>query len=331
MTTNYTHNLSVHPHDNEETLPERLTVKELRDFMTINQPLVFGTISVEWVGMIAAMYLSNTYWNPLLYLITVIFIGARQHGLLIIGHDASHYVLLKNKQWNDWVADIFLYWPMFGTVKGFRSFHSDHHRFLNTEKDKNRLVWKTHTADGQLTAEWTYPKKSSDLLLILLSKACFLTAFRWIIMGFAVMIVNSKNESTKFSPWYIALRLSFYTVILALLGYFHLLPQFFLYWIVPYCTWHVIAEYIRLICEHSAIQSDVKPYNLTRTTVTNFLDSLLLLPHNVGYHHEHHWYPSVPYYHLDKLHNRLAHNSNFGKYGDVSHSVYESLKKCIQS
>ncbi len=73
MTTNYTHNLSVHPHDNEEILPERLTVKELRDFMTINQPLVFGTILVEWVGMIAAMYLSNTYWNPLLYLIAVIW------------------------------------------------------------------------------------------------------------------------------------------------------------------------------------------------------------------------------------------------------------------
>lgn len=331
MTNNYVCDTILHPHDSEETLPKRLTVKQLRDLMEINQPLVFGTIFAEWVGMIAAMYLSDTYWNPLLYFIVVIFIGARQHGLLIIGHDASHYVLLKNKQWNDWVADIFLYWPMFGTVQGFRSFHSYHHRFLNTEKDKNRIVWNTHTAQGELTPEWTYPKGGSELLLILLSKGCFLTGLRWIIISFVVMIFNSKKGFTKFSLWYMALRLSFYAVSLALLGYFNLLTQFVLYWIVPYCTWHIIAEYIRLICEHSAIQSDVKPYNQTRTTVATFVDSLLIIPHNVGYHHEHHWYPSVPHYHLAKLHKRLVDDSNFNKYSDVSHSIYESLKKCIQN
>lgn len=328
---NYINPTSVkHPHESNEVLPERLTIDQLKGLMEINQPLVISTIFGEWMSIVGLIYLSNTYWYPWLYLVTVILIGARQHALLVIGHDASHYVLLKNKKLNDWIADLFLFWPMFATVKGFRFFHSDHHRFLNTEKDKNRLLWKTHTPEGQLTSEWTYPKPLLEIFLRILSKMCFLTGLRWMTMGLLGIFINMKTKMIPVSPWYVVLRLSFYCFSLAIFWYFNLFNQFLLYWIVPFCTWHVTAQYIRLICEHSAIQSTVKPYDMTRTTIANFLDSLLIIPHNIGYHHEHHWYPSVPYYHLPQLNQLLATNSQFSQYGNVTHSVYESLQECTK-
>jgi len=321
----------THPHDSYETLPNRLALSKLKDLMEINQPLVFTLITIEWSVIVGAIYLSNTYWNPLLYLITVIFIGARQHALLIIGHDASHYVLLKNKQWNDWIADIFLFWPMFASVKFFRFFHSDHHRFLNTEKDKNRFLWRTHTSEGELTPEWNYPKKPLKLILRISSKILFVTGLRWIIMSFIITIMNIKIKMIKIPFWYTLLRLMFYGVSLVLLGYFNLLDQFLLYWIIPYCTWHVTAQYIRLICEHSAIKSTVKPYHMSRTTIPTLLDSLLIVPHNISYHHEHHWYPSVPQYHLKKLHQRLKLDNKWSEYSNITHSIYESLKECTET
>ena len=42
---------------------------------------------------------------------------------------------------------------------------------------------------------------------------------------------------------------------------------FLLYWIVPYCTWHIAIQYARLICEHSAVESEEEEYAITRTTI----------------------------------------------------------------
>jgi fatty acid desaturase len=44
-----------------------------------------------WVMIAVAMGLCSYFWHPALYLIAVMFIGSRQHALIIMGHDASHY------------------------------------------------------------------------------------------------------------------------------------------------------------------------------------------------------------------------------------------------
>src|SRR6185295_1391819 len=69
-----------------------------------------------------------------------------------------------------------------------------------------------------------------------------------------------------------------------------------MYWLVPFCTWQILVQYVRIICEHSAVESDEEEYSITRTTIPTWLESIFILPRNVGYHLEHHWYPSVPFY-----------------------------------
>jgi fatty acid desaturase len=98
-----------------------------------------------------------------------------------------------------------------------------------------------------------------------------------------------------------------------------------LYWIVPYCTWHIAIQYPRIICEHSAVESDEAEYAITRTTIPTWLESIFILPCNVGYHIEHHWYPSVPFYRLPDLHQQLMAREGFQRHAVVRRSVFASL------
>lgn len=93
------------------------------------------------------------------------------------------------------------------------------------------------------------------------------------------------------------------------------------HWIIPYCTWHIMIQYVRLICEHSGIPSGIPPYHLTRTTVPSLWERILIIPRNIGYHYEHHWYSSVPFYNLPKLRTALTRDTRFGLCGAISLSV----------
>ena len=90
--------------------------------------------------------------------------------------------------------------------------------------------------------------------------------------------------------------MAFYAAFAALFTWQGWWLDFLLLWIVPYCTWHIVVQYIRLIAEHSAIESSDSAFGDTRTTIPTLWESLLILPHSIGYHFEHHWYPSVPFY-----------------------------------
>src|SRR5262245_22284410 len=71
-------------------------------------------------------------------------------------------------------------------------------------------------------------------------------------------------------------------------------------------------------------------YSITRTTIPTRLESLFFLPRNVGYHLEHHWYPSVPFYRLPDLHKDLMVREGFRTRAVVRRSVFASLGECIQ-
>jgi fatty acid desaturase len=125
-------------------------------------------------------------------------------------------------------------------------------------------------------------------------------------------------------------RFAFYSLIAVALTYLSAWYAVLLYWIVPYCTWHITTQYMRLICEHSAVESDQDEYSITRTTIPTFIDSIFILPCNVGYHLEHHWYPSVPFYRLPQLHQALMERESFRQHAVVWRSVLTSLGECVR-
>lgn len=313
-----------HPHNTSRSIPERLPAAKIKELSALDPAKALTATAEEWAGIALAIGLSVYFWHPLLYVIAVIFIGARQHALLILGHDASHFRYLPKRWQNDLFANLFLMWPTFASVEGFRKFHGTHHQYTNLANDGNRHIWQTHDAAGELAPDWQFPKTRTELALVLLRRAAFLTGLFWIVRG---LIGSTLIPSPG---WMRAARLGFYGSIAAALTYFGGWYAFLLYWIVPFCTWHIAAQYARLICEHSAVESDEEEYALTRTTIPTWLESIFVLPRNVGYHIEHHWYPSVPFYRLPELHQALMERQGFQAHAVVGRSLVASLGECVR-
>ncbi len=314
----------THPHNTSRTIPERLPAATIKELSKLDPARALAATGVEWLGVAGAVALCIWFWHPALYLIAVLFIGARQHALLVIGHDASHYRYLPVRWQNDLFANLFLMWPMFASVEGFRKFHGAHHQYTNLPNDGNRHIWATHDAAGELAPDWQFPKSGWGLALVLLRRAAFVTGIFWIVRGvIGSFIIPSPG-------WMVAAKLAFYGSIGLALTWFGGWTALLLYWIVPYCTWHIAIQYARLICEHSAVESEEKEYAVTRTTIPTWLERIFILPRNIGYHIEHHWYPSVPFYRLPELHRALMAREGFREHAVFKRSVLASLRACIR-
>jgi fatty acid desaturase len=66
----------------------------------------------------------------------VVLIGAGQHRLTTLGHEASHYMLFRNRLLNEWVSDWFCLFPMLSNTHHYRIQHLAHHQYVNdSERD----------------------------------------------------------------------------------------------------------------------------------------------------------------------------------------------------
>ena len=101
-----------------------------------------------------------------------------------------------------------------------------------------------------------------------------------------------------------------------------------LYWMIPFFTWTQIANRLRRVAEHSAVEE--KSHDLqTRTTKHGILVRIFLSPKFISYHNEHHIYPGIPCYNLRKAHSVLNEDELVRNSLHVSNSYYEVYKECI--
>jgi fatty acid desaturase len=70
-------------------------------------------------------------WNVPVFAVAIVLVGGLQHRLAGLGHEASHYSLLRNKRANDLVGDLFCLFPILSTVHFYRLFHMAHHQYTN--------------------------------------------------------------------------------------------------------------------------------------------------------------------------------------------------------
>jgi len=313
----------VHPHDYIGNVPETLPPQKVRELSQLDPARSLFAVVEEWLGIAAAIFLCERLGSPWLYPLAVLFIGARQHALLIIGHDAVHYRLLRRRRLNDWVANLLLWWPMCITTNElFRRDHSAHHRYLGTDKDGNIALWRLRDADGQPTREWTYPKTSWQLAAKLLWRGCGLT-------GLAMLLGGLIRPLWAVGLGYGLLRLATLATVFGLVTAAGHLDLLVLYWLVPLCTWFIASNYIRLICEHTEVRSARPLYTLTRTTIPTWFDRVFIIPRNVGYHCEHHIYPSVPFYRLPALHEAMMGLASFRDDAHITRGIGRALRECV--
>ena len=73
-------------------------------------------------------------WSLPVFAVAIAMVGAIQHRLAGLGHEASHYCFMKNRFLNDFIPDVFCMYPLMTTVHFYRLFHMAHHQFTNDPK-----------------------------------------------------------------------------------------------------------------------------------------------------------------------------------------------------
>lgn len=281
--------------------------------------------------------------HPLLYILAVMFIGARQHALLILLHDGAHHRLAKNTLLNDIIAELFLAWPfVIVHMRNYRATHFQHHRFLNSDKDPDwiwkqkakwpRVKWLTkprepsiHNPESQPDSLWHFPVSAKKLSYILVSNLLF--------YGFWTALLRNSNSAKRqkshkdkiFQLAWMAYQICIFS-LLYMKGW---LGYYLLFWIIPMVTWLQLCMLIRNIAEHFAIKPERILYGETRTTVPNWLDKTFLVPRNIGFHIEHHLHPSIPYYHLPKCHVDYMKLPRFRQTAHITKGYWQTLKECV--
>jgi fatty acid desaturase len=91
--------------------------------------VIGGTLLFYWWH--AELGLASELWNIPVTLIAITLIGAGQHRLTTLSHEASHYMLFRNRLLNEVISDLFTMFPMLSTTHHYRLQHLAHHQFPN--------------------------------------------------------------------------------------------------------------------------------------------------------------------------------------------------------
>jgi fatty acid desaturase len=248
-------------------------------------------ILFDWVAIALIIYFTQLYLNPVTYILAVMLIGNRQHGLLILMHDSSHFRFSSNRKVNDIVGDVFTAWPLFIQMRAYREKHLAHHRYSNSEGDPDFVLAR-------------YPKFRGEVIKMLVMDLFALNTM--------AQFKQINGFQLKSSLAYKICRFAFYATALSSIVYFGGLKLFLMFWIVPAFTWLKVCLRLRSISDHTGLQHKEGPYD-TRTIIPNLFDRLFLAPHLSSYHFGHHTFAAVPCYNLKKLHNEIMKSEDAHK------------------
>lgn len=303
-------------------LPERLEPSAVRELSRLSPAISTTHIVAEWAAVFAAAALCSRFFSPWLYVLTVAFIGARQHALLVLAHDAAHYRLFRNRNLNDWVGEVCLAWPfVLLTMQAYRRNHFPHHRFVNTAQDPD---WTR-----KQTEEWRFPKRPIALATLLVSDALGVGFVKFVVVALRLPKRPAASSGKRERVFAIA-RVLFLLTLVTTLVLLQLGKPFLLYWVVPYLTWMQLCFHVRSIAEHFGIQNREGVYAQTRTVQASVFDRIFLGTKNVSYHLEHHLYPSVPFYRLPELHAQLMALPSYRRSAHVTRSYLGVLRECVR-
>lgn len=94
------------------------------------------------------------WWNIPVTLAAIVMVGAGQHQLAGLAHEAVHHTLFKNRYLNDLVADWLCSFPVFSSTFHYGLHHLAHHQFVNDplrDPDITQMEGSGHRLDFPVT------------------------------------------------------------------------------------------------------------------------------------------------------------------------------------
>ncbi len=252
----------------------------------------------------------------LVLLLAIVLIAARQHALLVLMHEGAHRSISRHRGLNDTLSDLLCGAPLLVSTRSYRRAHLAHHQHLNSAQDPD---WCRKVDNKKERDKWLFPARVPLWRLLL---GLYGHSVLYLLKSLAdnqrgktspaqthpgKVTVEPGSESAGTGPSDKVLALGKY-VLYAVVGLALTLTSswlgLLLFWIAPMLLVLPMIMRIRSIAEHFALRHD-HPLRQTRTVRAGTLERLLLAPHHIGLHIDHHLLASVPFYQLPKLHQLL--------------------------
>ncbi len=269
-------------------------------------------VSIEWAWIVATIALALHFDHMAMTVAAVAFIGTRQHALLMLMHEFSHRQFSRTRPGlNDALGDFLTAIPFFITIHGFRRDHLQHHRAPSTAMDPN---W----VSSRRRERFHFPKSRPRMMWLLVLHCLGVFAYQDFktYLFEAGMAVNTPR-ATRLRQAVVAL------LVVGVASVFELWTTLALYWFLPGFTVMLALLYLRDVGEHFAMP---RPgIEASRTVLVGPLERFLVAPHAVGFHAEHHLYPSVPFCRLRQLHEALRDRPAYKTLAVVTHGYFGGL------
>lgn len=253
--------------------PPKVSPSRLRELAQPNFGRFLAALVCDWTVILIALAVTAkfpTWWviGPAMFVL-----GTRLHALGVLGHEATHYCITRNRKLNDTLGALFCFWPLGGSLTGYRHFHQRHHRHLGTDQDPERHfyqseIWKIPVAPGKPLRRFF--------------EGCIgghIVEFGKLLQS---LLPRNHAEWLGIPLWWAT-----FAITLGLLGHLWLLGVYAI--TIPTVFWALVE--LRGWTEHRGIAE-------THRYQTHWLIREILFPHNVWMHYEHHQWCYIPFYNL---------------------------------
>jgi len=263
-----------------------------------------GSLVLAWmviVGLVQAVTIWPVLWWG--YPVVALFIAGRAGVMLQVAHEACHRLICSGP-FNNWMGQAAC--AMIGLdFQEYKDGHLKHHVSANTAEEPENDREKYKVCDIRDPRLWG------------------LFAKDWLGMtAWEVRLRYAGGVTASAWPKYLRIGLA-QLVILGVVFQGHLW-HYWLLWPLPLMTAHMFLMRVRGIAEHGLApqlgypvlpNAEAGDY-YTRSFGTPschyafwpflWLERALIGSLNVYYHHEHHLFPTIPYYHLPLVHEEIA-------------------------
>jgi len=269
----------------------------------------------EWGLIFAAATLSMRCGALWATVAAVVFIGTRQHALLVLMHEFSHRQFSRSRPGlNDALGDFLAALPFGVTIHGFRRDHQAHHRHTGTHEDPN---WVSMRRQSRYHAPMSRGTLVGELLKHLAGAYTLRDVTSYLFeQGMAVRSPTATRRRQ------VVMGIGVPGVAALLHGWAALA----VYWLLPLCTVLIALLYLRDIAEHVAVPAGAYA---SRSTIASRVEAWLVSPLHVGLHAEHHLFASVPWFRRPEVHRALVASSTYREHIPLTHGYFAGLVREI--
>jgi fatty acid desaturase len=269
------------------TAGDLLTLEELARLRRTSALRGTALVLHAWVTIAGAIALYVLRPSALTLALMVVVVGSRQLGLVVLMHEAAHWLLFPGLRRNTWVGTWLCAAPMGQDLRAYRRRHHLHHRLTQRPDDPDLAL------SGGL------PLSRARLASALLADLVGLTALR------RVLAWRPAAEGPAATWRRLRAPLLANLVVAAALTAVGGPVLYLLAWVLPRVTWYRALSRVRDIAEHGLVPGADDPLRSARSIRAGLVERALLAPYRVNYHLEHHLLVFVPCWRLPAAHRLL--------------------------